>query len=135
LEPSDDETFSRGELPKQRAGGFAVEVPEGSYRIVAWRVTKGSMGYHSSLPISIEFRVECGMTSYLGNLHFDEEMENVKLRDRSSRDLPLLTAKYPVLRTAPLAFAITPGMEVTKLGGEYKRSIHIEGLIFVPVRR
>jgi hypothetical protein len=47
----------------------------------------------------------------------------------------LLQAKYDVLRTIPIAFTISPGAEITKLGGAYQRTMHIEGPIFVPARR
>jgi hypothetical protein len=135
IEPADDPAFSKDELPKQRGGGFAVEIPEGVYRIVGWRVVQGAARSRSTSPINIDFRVERGRASYIGNLHFDGDWENVSLRDRSSRDLPLLQAKYDVLRTIPIAFTISPGAEITKLGGAYQRTMHIEGPIFVPARR
>ena len=128
-----DSDFSAKELPKQRGGGFAVEVPEGTYRIVGWHVVRGSHHSNSTRPINIEFTVERGKATYIGNLHFDADWEDVKLRDKAARDLPLLQSKYPVLKAAPTAFAIAPGVEIRKLGGGYQS--RIDGPIFIPVGR
>lgn len=133
VEPSDDPAFSATEVPKQRGGGFAVEVPEGTYRIVAWRVARGSIHSRSTTPINIEFAVERGKSSYIGNLHFDADWEDVKLRDRAQRDIPLLKGKYPVLNSATTAFTIAPGMEVGKLGGSFQTRVSTP--IFIPIVR
>ncbi len=131
FEPANDSRFSAAENPKQRGGGFAVEVPEGRYRILGWRVRQGQMDSRSQEPINIDFTVERGKVSYLGNLHFDAHWEDVHLRDKASRDLPLLREDYPVLNTASFASTIAPNTDIGKLGGEYKRGI--EGPIFVPI--
>lgn len=130
FEPFNDAAFSSNETPKQRGGGYAVEVAEGTYRLKAWRVAQGVIRSNSRHPIDIEFTVEAGKASYLGNLHFDEHWQDVKLRDKALRDLPLLREKYAVLKTAPIAYTVAPGMEVGKLGGDYRRGT--EGAFFVP---
>ena len=99
VQASDDDNYSRTETPKQRGGGYVIEVPEGEYRIVGWRVQQGYINSRSKAPIEIDFVVNPGAASYLGNLHFDADWENVKLRDKSARDLPLLKKEYAVLQT------------------------------------
>jgi len=133
-QPADDAAFSNGEVPEQRGGGFVVAVPEGTYRITGWRVQQGSIASRSEDPVDIEFTVERGKASYLGNLHFDSDWADVRLRDRAGRDLPLLHAKYPVLQSAELAYTIAPGTDLAKIGGGYDRSLsHV--IIFMPVAR
>lgn len=136
LQPSDDPRFSRAEVPAQRGGGFAVVVPEGSYRISSWRVARGYMMSRSAKPIDIEFTVVRGRASYIGNLHFDADWENVTLRDKADRDLPLLRNEYPALQAAGLAFTIAPGTVVSRLGGQYQTDVELPRQpLFVPVRR
>jgi hypothetical protein len=131
--PTNDSDFSGKEVPKQRGGGFAIEAPEGKYRIVSWHVTRGYISSRSSEPINIEFVVERGKASYIGNLHFDSDWEDVKLRDKASRDIPLLQSKYTVLKSTPMAYTITPGAEVAKLGGSYQTRISYP--LFIPIVR
>jgi hypothetical protein len=131
--PINDSDFSAKELPKQRGGGFAVEVPEGIYRIVGWRVVRGALRSRSTAPIDIEFTVERGKASCIGNLHFDADWEDVKLRDKAARDIPLLQGKYAVLKWAPAAYTIAPGVEIGKLGGSYQT--RMSGPIFIPIAR
>jgi hypothetical protein len=131
FESINDTDFSANETPKQRGGGFAVEVPAGRYRIVGWRVAQGYINSRSKAPIDLEFVVESGKASYVGNLHFDAGWKNVKLQDKASRDLPLLQKTYAVLQETPFAYTIAPGTEISKIGGAYRKSL--EGtLIFVP---
>ena len=125
-----DAYFSRGQEPKQRGGGFAVEMREGNYIIVGWRVEQGQMVSRSTQAIGIPFRVESGKALYLGNLHFDAHWEDIRLRDRAERDLPLLKARFPALAAAPVASTITPGVSI-ELGGEHNRGL--EGM-FVPLQ-
>lgn len=135
FETTDDPAYSKGETPKQRAGGFALELPAGKYRLTGWWVRRGDFLSRSATPFSIPFVVEQGHASYLGNLHFDGEWENVTLRDRASRDLPLLNERYAALRAAPLAHTIAPGVEISKLGGAYDTRLEYRPVpIYIPVR-
>jgi hypothetical protein len=131
LEPADDEAYSRGELPKQRGGGYAIEVPEGRYRIVGWHVRQGYMSSRSKRPVDIPFTVERGKASYMGNLHFDPDWEAVQLRDKASRDLPILQTRYAAMKVAEFAYMIAPGVDIVGFGGEYQRGI--EGQIYIPM--
>jgi len=130
LAPANDTVYSANEVPKQRGGGYAVEVEEGQYRIVGWHVVQGYMNARSKRRTDIRFTVERGKASYLGNLYFDSEWEAVQLRDKSERDLPLLRAEFSALNTAPFAYTIAPSSKVEGFGGEYQRGI--EGQIFIP---
>jgi hypothetical protein len=112
FENTNDAEYSASEKPKQRGGGFAVEVPEGNYRIVGWRVQQGYINSRSKAPIDLAFTVKAGSASYLGNLHFDAHWENVVLRDRAARDLPLLQKNYSVLKAIPFAYTIAPETEI-----------------------
>ena len=133
IEPSDDSSFSASETPKQRGGGFAVEVPEGTYRLVGWSVIRGALQSRSTSPIDIEFIVERGKATYIGNLHFDAHWEDVQLRDKASRDLPLLQEKYAALKTTPLSFAIASGTVLKGIGGTFQT--RMEGPIYMPIVR
>ena len=119
---------------KARGGTFAVAVPAGAYQVVGWQITQGYKITRPSRPVSIPFTVETGKVSYLGNLHFDEDWK-VALRDRSERDLPVLMSRYNSLKTAPLAFTISTGLDIQGLGGDYDSRIVPPGMIFVPIRR
>ena len=136
-ESANDDEYSKGETPKQRGGGYVVEVPEGLYRIVGWRVQQGYINSRSKAPVELDFIVSPGAASYLGNLHFDAHWEHVTLRDRSPRDLPLLKKSYAVLQTTALAHTIAPNAEVVGIGGEYRRAIEGAPIFipFVPIRR
>jgi hypothetical protein len=131
--PSDDERYSKSELPKQRGGGFAVEVPTGEYQIVAWQVVQGAKRSTSTSPIDISLTVEKGKASYVGNLHFDAHWEDITLRDKSQRDLPLLRAQFPVLGATPLAYSIAPGTSIKNLGGNYQSRRQLP--VFIPIVR
>jgi hypothetical protein len=131
IETSDDSAYSANESPKQRGGGYAVEVPEGRYRIIGWHVVQGYINSRSKVPPNVPFAVERGKASYLGNLHFDAHWESVQLRDRASRDLPLLKTSYAFLNSTPFAYTIAPGASLPNFGGDYRRGP--EGPIFVPM--
>lgn len=131
LESANDDAYSTNEQPKQRGGGYAVEVPAGRYRIIGWHVVQGYKNSRSFHPADIPFTVQRGEASYLGNLHFDADWEAVQLRDKSTRDLPLLQAKFLLLKSTPMAYTIAPDMRVERLGGEYQS--RIEGFVFIPM--
>ncbi|RZI56539.1 MAG: hypothetical protein EOP37_23765 [Rubrivivax sp.] len=105
---------------KAKGGTFAVSVPAGVYRIRGWKIEQGYRVRESSAPIDLEFTVEAGKAIYLGNLHFSRKQE-ASLRDRSERDLPVLQAKYAVLKTAPLTSSIEAGVDLQDVGGRFRQ--------------
>lgn len=131
LHPADDKAFSEGEPTSQRGGGYAAALPQGVYRIVGWEVARGSLRSRPDEEVSIEFVVEAGHTSYLGNLHFDPDWERVQLRDRADRDLKALADTYPVVRDAPLAYRIADGVVLDHFGTTY--ATRLNGPIFISV--
>ncbi len=131
--PTDDERFSKAEVPKQRGGGFVAEVPAGEYQIVAWQIVQGAKRSTSTSPIDIPLMVEKGKASYVGNLHFDAHWEKIQLRDKTQRDLPMLQAQYPVLEKTPLAYSIATGANIENLGGGYQSRIKVP--VIIPITR
>jgi hypothetical protein len=105
---------------KEKGGTFDLELPPGQYRIVAWSIRRGSTDTQSAQPFDIPFTVESGKISYLGNLHFDPHWENVSLRDRASRDMPILLKRVPKLATLEVAHAIRKDANLERLGNGYK---------------
>ena len=101
---------------KERGGTVNLELPAGEYRLVGWEVRRAQTTYRSSRPYEIPFLVEPGRATYIGNLHFDKHWENVALRDRASRDLPVLTKRVQQLGTMPVAYSIAAGANIEKLG-------------------
>lgn len=129
---SDDQRFSKNETPQQRGGGFAVEVPAGEYQITGWLVLQGQKRSFSTMPIDLAVTVAKGKASYIGNLHFDADWENVQLRDKAERDLPILREEYEVLRSAPLAFSIAAGTRIEHLGGDGYQTRYAAP-VFIPI--
>jgi hypothetical protein len=123
------------DMLKAKGGTFAVAVPAGSYKIVAWVAKQGVRVSTPSRRFEIPFVVERGKASYVGNLNFSPDWE-VSLRDQSARDLPALAAKYNVLQAAPLAYTIAEGTDLRGLGGDYESRFDYSSVpIFVPIKR
>jgi hypothetical protein len=111
---------------------FARELPAGKYQIASWQVRRGYRVSEPETSFQIAFSVEAGKATYLGNLHFDADWENVTLRDMSSRDLPILQFRFPALALNPVAFGIAPGTNLQKLGADY--DTHLGSMpIFIPI--
>ncbi|WP_230182093.1 hypothetical protein [Aquabacterium sp. CECT 9606] len=108
---------------------FAVELPTGKYVIKSWQVRQGARTANSSMPIGIPFSVEAGKAIYLGSFNWSPDWENVSLRDKSNRDLPIIKKRFPFLERTPLALAITNGAKIDGLGGDYRYRYDI----FIPV--
>lgn len=115
---------------KEKGGTFAQDLPAGEYRIVGWFVNRSSTFYRSATPFEIPFSVQPGKATYLGNLHFDSHWENVTLRDRAARDLPVLTKRVAKLASAEVTQAIAPGANLEKLGNGYKSQ---NQMVYVPM--
>jgi hypothetical protein len=101
---------------KERGGTINIELPAGEYRIVGWEVRRAQTTYRSTRPYEIPFVVDPGKTTYIGNLHFSQHWDNVALRDRSSRDLPIIAKRVPQLATMPVSYSIASGTNIEKLG-------------------
>jgi hypothetical protein len=116
-----------------KGGTFTLAAPAGEYRIVGWQIKQGYKITRNSVPISIPVTVAQGKSSYLGNLHFDEHWENVQLRDKSDRDIPVMQTRVEVLKTTPIEFSIAKGVAWEKFGGEYSSRYQMP--IIIPIVR
>lgn len=123
------------EALKAKGGTFAVAVPEGRYKIRSWFVKEGAFVTEPTAPIDIVLTVERGKATYLGNLHFTQSRV-AALRDRASRDIPVLETRYSVLKTAPVSFTIETNADLQGVGGRALRSFQPPAYIpiVVPVR-
>jgi|GEM_PF-2771176 len=131
IQSADDKAFSAEQGTEQRGGGYSVQLPAGTYRIAGWEVARGQMRSRAQVHGDIEFTVEAGRASYLGNLHFDPDWTHVQLRDRADRDLGALRETYAVLRETPLAYRIAEGTVIDDLSGEYVTRLQGPIYIFV----
>jgi hypothetical protein len=120
---------------KEKGGTYSMDLPAGEYRIVGWFVLRASTHYRSAQPFEIPFSVEPGKATYLGNLHFDKHWENVTLRDRASRDMPVLIKRVPKLASVEVTQSISPGANVERLGSGYTSQNQMPLYMPVPVRR
>jgi hypothetical protein len=119
---------------KERGGTYTLELPPGDYRIVAWSIRRGSTDTQSAQPFEIPFTVESGKISYLGNLHFDQHWESVTLRDKASRDIPIIIKRVPKLATLEIAHTIRPGTNLERLGNGYRSRSDIPFIMPTPAR-
>jgi hypothetical protein len=120
---NDSELNARGDT-------FAVEAPAGDYFLGGWVVRQGPKRYWGNKELGFPFKVEAGKVTYIGNIHFVDK-EYVNLQEREKRDLPVIEARYPAAKSAPLAFKIAEGTKLERLGGE--GSWKVNHLIFIPV--
>ena len=119
---------------KEKGGNFDLELPPGEYRIVAWSIRRGTTDTQSAQPFEIPFLVESGKISYLGNLHFDQHWENVSLRDRALRDMPIIIKRVPKLATLEVAYTIRKDANLERLGNGYKSRSDIPFIMPLPAR-
>lgn len=117
---------------KAKGGTFAVELPAGEYRISGWRFVQGSRTLNATEPVDIPFSVEPGKAIYLGNIHFGKGWK-VALRENSTRDLPVLTARYPVLAASAVVSGIATGTNIENIGGTYATTFAAP--LYVPLGR
>ena len=89
---------------------FAFELPAGEYHFLSWDIQdsddKNWVIIHPVNPPALPFTVKAGAVTYLGNLFIDPVLGHQGERvvvidgkatwlDRSERDLPRITKKYP----------------------------------------
>jgi hypothetical protein len=120
---------------KEKGGTYTLDLPAGEYRIVGWFIRRGSTDTRSAEPFEVPFSVEAGKISYLGNLHLDQHWENVTLRDRASRDMPILVKRLPKLASLEVAHTIRQGANLERLGNGYTSRSDIPFIMPTPARR
>ena len=82
---------------------FAIELPEGLYAFNHWSVVSGYTTITPKEVEKIEFKIEKGVATYLGNFEFEVTDKfganvtgvSVEWRDDYEEDLSVLQARYP----------------------------------------
>ncbi|KTF09778.1 hypothetical protein ATS76_11120 [Pseudoalteromonas sp. 10-33] len=104
---------------------FAVELPAGKYRIWRWGVNSGYAHIKPVNPIAIEFKVEPGKATYLGNFDFVQTdsmgltVTGVKVNysDQSQVDLDIVSKKYPALDAKNIIKGVEDNANYQGIGG------------------
>ena len=121
---------------KAKGGTFAVEVPSGDYTLQKWSQRAGYIVYSAERPIGLTFSVKPGEVTYLGNFHFHKSDE-VSLEDRSSRDIPILKARFGAVKAADVGMSLANGFSLQAIGGATQRRMEAPAYmpIVIPVKR
>jgi len=122
-------------------GLFAIQLPAGQYQLTGWRVSQGMASFTPSRREAIDFQIEAGKATYLGNLHFIETSKaflattgiEVTLQDKRARDLPALEKQFPTIASNPVAIALAEGTKYEHFGSAGQRRIDVP--LFVPMAR
>lgn len=90
---------------------FAIELSSGNYKFVRWNMSDGNGHFWPKKdPAPLEFTVERGKVSYIGNLHMklvtgtniigQTRIADVLpvVSDKSDRDLPVFASRFPRLK-------------------------------------
>jgi hypothetical protein len=87
-------------VPKGVGATFALQLPPGKYKVVAWGLDYGrSYKMSGQPPVPVEFDVEAGKTIYLGRLDANRFLEIGSIHDKFAEDSehlkgnPLLAGK------------------------------------------
>lgn len=104
---------------------FAIELPAGTYRIWDWSVSSGYASIRPINPISIEFKVEPGKVTYLGNFDFIQTDSmgltvtgvEVLYSEQSEIDLDILLRKHPGITAEDIIWGIERNAKYNDLGG------------------
>jgi hypothetical protein len=119
---------------KARGDTFAIEAKPGEYEMGSWVIRQGSFRYWGEKAMGVTFNVEAGKVTYIGNIHMVDK-EYVNLQDMAARDLPVLEARFPALKTAPMAFKIAEGTKLERLGGKGDWRMRPPVIIPIPAPR
>jgi hypothetical protein len=104
---------------------FAIELPEGTYRVWNWGVSSGYASISPMNPISVEFKIIPGKITYLGNFDFVQTDSmgltvtgvEVNYSDQSKIDLDILLRKQPRIKVEDITFGIERNADYKDLGG------------------
>lgn len=107
---------------------FAVELPAGNYKISRWGVDSGYAHIKPANPIAIEFKVEPGKATYLGNFDFLQTDSmgltvtgvTVNYSDQSQIDLDVVSKKYPAIEAKDIIKGIKDNANYQGIGGTDK---------------
>lgn len=104
---------------------FAVELPAGNYKVWRWGVHSGYAHIKPANPISIEFKVESGKATYLGNFDFIQTDSlgltvtgvQVNYSDQSQIDLDIASKKHPNIKASSIVKGIEDNAKYQGIGG------------------
>jgi hypothetical protein len=96
---------------------FARDLSPGRYTLTGWRILQDVRTASSTTRSNIEFLVEPGKVTYLGNLHMSSDWK-LSLHDKTERDMTVVHAVYPQLKAAAMVTAFPAGTVITGIGGE-----------------
>ncbi|WP_163936990.1 hypothetical protein [Paraferrimonas sp. SM1919] len=112
---------------------FAVELPAGNYKVWRWGVSSGHVFLKPIVPIAIEFKVEPGKATYIGNFDFIQTDSmgltvtgvEVNYSDQSQIDLDIVSKKYPNLDAKSIIKGVKDDAVYLGLGGSNRTSWNI----------
>ncbi len=104
---------------------FAIELPSGEYQIDEWNVFSGYATISPVTPISIEFKIEPGKATYIGNFNFTQTDSlgltvtgvEVTYSDNFEEDSVVLGMKFPNINTNNILMGISPNTSLRGFGG------------------
>ena len=108
--------YEKSELGNMEGKLFAFEAPAGKYRLNTWAIKRGVDVFIRPIvsPEPVEFIIENGRTTYIGNIHMEFRMgENLFgmrmvfgglpiIKDEFERDNKLFSEKYTALTSTPI---------------------------------
>jgi len=118
VQSKEDAFFSRykdSEFDDIEGRIFSLEAPAGHYKITGWQINNGTgmRIYPKEYADPIEFEVQAGKITYIGNFHMKMETgENIfgiditaggypVIKDSFERDYAVFKVRYPNLRSTP----------------------------------
>lgn len=112
---------------------FATELPAGEYHIWRWRVQSGYATLTPINPMKVEFKIEPGKATYLGNFDFIETSSlgftitgvDVNYSDQSEVDLDILMKKLPNIKKEQIIKGIKEGAIYSGIGGSSQANWNI----------
>ena len=112
---------------------FATELPAGEYHIWRWRVQSGYATLTPIHPMKVEFKIEPGKATYIGNFDFIQTSSlgltvtgvDVNYTDQSEIDLDVLFKKFPNIKREQVIKGIKEGATYSGIGGSSQTSWNI----------
>jgi hypothetical protein len=104
---------------------FAIELPSGNYKVWRWGVHSGYAHISPATPMSIEFKVEPGKATYLGNFEFIQTSSmgltvtgvQVNYSYQSKIDLEVVSKKHPNIKVSSIIKGIEENARYQGIGG------------------
>ncbi|MBQ4810143.1 hypothetical protein J8M20_02300 [Pseudoalteromonas luteoviolacea] len=109
---------------------YVVELPAGDYTVFGWQVASGYATTKPQMPISINFKVQPGKATYIGNFDFVQTSGlgltvtgvEVNYTEQSNIDLEVLKRRFPNINVSDVIMGIKPSFSMEGIGGENSTS-------------